>query len=646
MNHRSALAILLVLSALLAAPLAAAPGWTALGPFGGLVDTLTVDPANDRVLYVTTGQGVFKSADGGGTWIPIHAGIVTGSVAVDPSRPTTIYLSIAGRVARSDDGGAHWTESRRGLGPLSFPGALAVDPARRSRVYLAAAGVWHSLDGGASWRPARKRPLPPQGSASLVLALAAAARPAGTVFAATPAGLFKSGDGGDTWRRSGSGLPPGEIGALALAPSDPKTLWVSLPGSGVFRSIDGGLSWRITAAQPAPSGILSGLTVSPTSPRTAWVGTLGRGLYRTTDGGATWTPVGPQPTAQVTAVGAGAHTLYAGIAPERSDPGGVLASDDGGATWHSRNHGLAGLAARDLAVNPRDPADLWAALDVGLFHSDDGGLGWTPASQLPPLLPPTGPPIHSLAFSADGVTLYGVTSGQIWASENGATSWHLLPGNATGPVFVGILRTHPDDPATLYAGNPTGLSVSHDAGATWRPAGLDLGCGFNDLAIAPSDPTTLYAAGARSTPIPFRCQMDAAATVFRSTDGGATWTLASGGLADSFVVSVAVDPVDPRTLYAATGDAVWKSTDGGDHWARTGAVTPPISALVVWPGSGTVWAGGPRGQILVSRDAGGTWQPVASPQTALIRRFVPDPTAPHRLYAVTSGGIWVLEDRP
>ncbi|MEA2600195.1 MAG: hypothetical protein QOF89_1187 [Acidobacteriota bacterium] len=643
MKFRSALLAALLAGALLTSPLAAAQQWTALGPFGGPVDSLTVDPTNDRVLYVATAEGVFTSADGGGTWLPIHAGIASGNVAVDPSRPATIYLSIGPRIARSDDGGAHWTESRRGLGPRSFPGALAVDPAKRSRIYLAAAGAWHSLDGGMSWRPARKRPLP-QGDASLVSALVAVPRPAGTVFAATFGGLFKSGDGGDTWRRSSSGLPAGEIGALALAPSDPKTLWVSLPGSGVFRSTDGGLSWRITAAQPA--GPIFGLTVSPTSPRTAWAGTLGKGIYRTTDGGASWSPAGPGPTAQVQAVAAGGRTLYAAVDPQGSDPGGVLASDDGGATWQSRNRGFAGVEARDLAVSPRDPGDLWAALSLGLVHSDDGGLSWEPVSQLPPVLPPTGPPIQSLAFPADGATLYALTNGRIWATELGATSWHPLPGDAAGPVFIGILRTHPDDPATLYAGNPVVIGVSHDAGATWRSAGIDLGCGFNDLAIAPSNPATLYAAGARSTPIPFRCQMDSAAALFRSTDGGATWTSAAAGLAGSFVEAVAVDPVDPRTLYAATGDALWKSTDGGDHWARTGAVNPPITALFVWPGSGAVWAAGPQGQILASHDAGSTWQPVASPQTAFIRRFIPDPTDLHRLYAVTSGGIWVLEDQP
>jgi hypothetical protein len=201
---------LLVLSvlalALTASPLSAAPHWVPLGPYGGFVETLTVDPVQPQVLYSTANlQGTFKTLDGGASWTLIHIGIASGSVAVDPSRHTTIYQSFDFKqVLKSNDGGATWSSSNRGL-PNFVVGVIAVDPAKRTRVYVASDGVWHSLDGGFSWKRSR-RPMP-EGTARHILALAVARRPAGTVYAATGAGVFRSVDAGDTWKPASLGLP-------------------------------------------------------------------------------------------------------------------------------------------------------------------------------------------------------------------------------------------------------------------------------------------------------------------------------------------------------------------------------------------------------------------------------------------------------
>src|ERR1700710_2067352 len=124
-----------LLAALLAAVPASAqtPTWKPLGPFGGSVPTLTVDPTAAGGLYATLGpQGVFRSRDGGGSWAPIHGGETRGNVAVDPSRPATLYLAENG-VQKSTDGGDHWSD----LGLRADVLAIAVDPARPSRLYAA-----------------------------------------------------------------------------------------------------------------------------------------------------------------------------------------------------------------------------------------------------------------------------------------------------------------------------------------------------------------------------------------------------------------------------------------------------------------------------------------------------------------------------
>jgi hypothetical protein len=633
--------------AIMASPLAAAPHWAPLGPYGGFVDTLSVDPVQPQVLYTTAGlQGTFKSVDSGASWTLIHAGIASGSVAVDPSRHTTIYQSLNFKqVSKSTDGGATWSSSNRGL-PNFVVSVIAVDPARRTRVYVASDGVWHSLDGGFSWKSPR-RPIP-AGVARHILALAVARRPAGTVYAATGAGVFKSVDAGDTWKPASRGLPAGEVTTLAMAPSNSQILWASV-GPAVFRSTNGGATWSPAPGQPQAGNVIS-LAVAPGDPSAAWVGTFGHGVYRTTDAGAHWAPEGPRASARVVTLAATSATLYAGIFPGFRDPGGVLASSDGGGTWQPRNTGLFALETPAVAIDPHHPEVLWAAAGLsGLYRSTVGGQVWDLPTQPPASADSASfPGLSDVALSADGAVLYTLFNLVLWRSDDASASWQLSLGSAatpsSSPVF--FFLPHPVEPSTAYAWNTPNLYASHDYGATWQtssPPGL--ACVFDALAVAPSAPATLYAGGANANPGPFGCR-NSRSSLARSTDGGSSWTAADTGLGGAGVISLTVDPLDPRTLYAQTSEAavtpagVWKSTDGGATWLRTGDLT--ADKLVFAVGGGTLW-GIHGNQVFASHDGAASWQSVGGPQTFNIARLVPDPVDPGRLYAATSGGIWVLE---
>jgi hypothetical protein len=631
--------------AFLAAPLAAAPHWVPLGPYGGFVDTVTVDPVQPQVLYATAGhQGSFRSADGGVSWSLVHTGYASGNVAVDPSLHSTIYQSLDfHQVLKSTDGGTTWSSSSQGL-PNANLTLLAVDPAKRTRVYAATDGVWHSFDGGISWKGAR-RPLP-VGAARHVLALAIARRPAGTVYAATEAGIFRSFDAGDSWKPSSRGLPPGAVTALALAPSNPQILWAGA-GRIVFRSTNGGATWKPAAGLPE-AGNVSSLAVAPGDPSAVWVGTLEHGVYRTTDAGAHWTPAGPRGTSSVAALAATATTLYTAVTPAFRDAGGVLASGDGGATWQPRNRGLFALEAPDVAIDPHHPETLWAAAGPqGLYRSTVGGQVWDLPSQ-PPASPARFASVARVALSADGALLGTVFNGELWTCDDAGALWRLALGATTTPATpVSTLLTHPVDSATLYAGFPSlqRLFASHDSGVTWQPLEPGFDCAFNALAVAPSAPATLYAGGTLTTNPSLACHLTRAA-LFRSTDGGATWTKADTGLAGDGVLSLAVDPLDPRILYAQSGGrfgnstGVSKSLDGGVTWSAL--ASPLVSNLVFSAGGGTLW-GNQGTQVFASHDGGASWQSMGGPAVFSIDRLVPDPIDPDRLYAATWGGVWVLQ---
>jgi photosystem II stability/assembly factor-like uncharacterized protein len=653
---------------------AATSAWTPLGPYGGSIVTVTVAPSAASTLYATVDtQGAFRSADGGVSWIPIHGGTAVSNVAVDPTRPATIYLATdPGGLQKSIDGGAHWTL----LEPTTFGAqAIAVDPVRAARIYVGTEGfgVWRSGDGGALWSPASV-PLPAGGARNVhQLALS---RTAGILYAGTDAGVFKSTDAGVSWQPASQGLAAGAVRALAVAPSDPKTVYAGLDSGlhrNVYRSRDGGASWQETTGPPLPASDnrVAALAVSPRSPTLLWAGTVPNGLFRSADAGAHWAPVAlPPQVFSVLAVAvapSAPDTLYAGVFDQGPDPGGVYASTDGGVSWTRRNQGLDGLDARTVAVPPGSPGVIYAGLDSqGLFRSANAGKRWARVTL--PGAPAVGTPLvdFEIAPSADS-TFYALALSWLWRSTDAGASWTEAFGQHPDDPFLQLLRVDPTDPFRLWgsagsfsSSNPfpvtheVPLLRSTDGGDTWATVPTpDLGCLLFDLQFAPSSPSTLYVAGAKSEDSVNFCKLTEA-SLFRSTDGGATWTEADSGLAAPSVTALAVDPLHPQLVYAGTGgeyvfdngDGVWKSADGGASWARAGDALKGLSinAIVLSPGIGVLWAAN-HGRVFRSGDGGATWSDRTDGlQATTVNKLLIDPTDPRRIYAATSGGVWVLED--
>lgn len=649
---RAPLLIALALLAL-AAPLAAdGPPWIPLGPGGGHVGSLALHPTNPNVLYAATGGVVYRSVNGGASWVEGAGPVGVIEVALDPSRPTTVYALSSRQLFKSVNGGASWTSSVPVVTPpASQLGHLAVDPAQPSRLYLSAGGgVWRSDNGGASWRRFSQG-LP----GSEITALAVPRRPSGTAFAGTRlGGLYRTTNAGRSWMRLGRGLPAERVLALAVSPSDPRTVYASLE-HGLFLSRDGGATWtEVTAPDNVPPSVL---TVHPRLPRTLFA-TGQSGIVKSTDFARSWTPIGPSPGVDVRAIavhsGRSGDALYLGLSPQGLDAGGVLLSTDGGERWTVRNRGLHELLATDVAAGAED-ALLAGLFGQGLFRliNPQGPLWARTHAGFPPSQEHIS--VGEIVNAGPGIFLATVFSTSpatfpLHRTTDGGRTWSQVTALAD-PV---MLAADPGVAGTAYALTREGLFRTVDAGASWTPLTpppLSPSCPFSSLAVAPSSPPgarVLYAAGrgaADSCGLPLR--------VFRSADGGASWVDVEAGLsAVELVAPLVVDPLDANVLYGGTGSdanrdlSLWKSVDGGATWARTGAPRGRVRDLVVPPIPGRVYAvvgtEVTRVRVLRSDDGGATWRPWNEGLRGEIHDLALDPGDPGRLYVATDRGVWML----
>lgn len=472
-------------------------------------------------------------------------------------------------------------------------------------------------------------------------------------FGGADGGLWRTTDAGSTWRPIFEGVGSASIGALAVAPSDPRVLWVGtgqihqrwdiVSGDGVYRSTDGGATW--SHAGLADSRHIGDLWVDPRDARVAIAAALGhvfgpneeRGLFRTEDGGATWSRVlfrdADTGACDVAGDPASPDTLYASLWQVRRYPwldyfepatgpgSGIYKSTDGGRTWSPT--GTTGLPTGplgriELAVAPgRQAARVWAAIDAptgqGLYRSDDGGTSWTlvneraetASSYMSGLVPdPANPDVvwsvgRDLKRSADA----GKTFTVLRASPGG-DDYHDL-------------WIDPRDPRRMAAGADQGAVVSVNGGHSWsswynQPTGQ-----FYRLAADERFPYWIYSGQQDTGTVAIASRSDYGQLTFRD------WHPVGGDERDGDLP----DPEDPDIVYGAgLGGRVTK-------WdRRTGQVRTispwPVVSYAARPGTTryrydwiTPLAIAPRpphalytgAQVLFrSLDRGETWE-VASP---------------------------------
>lgn len=613
--------ILLVLIALLLASPAAAAQWTWVGPDGGPVFALALQPGSSSIVYAGTWAGVFKSVDGGASWQPpLEPPPFTpaSDIAIDPSRPDTLYAVMGIYLYKSTDGGAHWTAAGQGLPPVN-----KVKTAPGGVVYAGTVqGVFRSTDGGATWQ-ARNQGLP---AGRNVRALEIdPSRPERLYAGLGHGGLYRTANGGSHWTAASGLNRTSSVDDVAVSPASSKILYAATP-SGVARSLDGGATWL------AGSGLGYARTVAPhpSLPGTVYAGSLD-GVYKSIDQGKTWTRVSAagltDTDVQALVIDPAAPaTLWAGTA-SIDRPGGVFRSTDAGVHWAFRSKGLSTANVGVLEFDPSTPGTLFAVLgSSGLARSRDRGLHWT----ILPIPPGTtgitdvevDPVNPSIVYALRGA------AGPLLRSTDGGDSWSPLE---TAPPVLFDLEIDPDDPSVLHGGG-YGFYKSVDAGATWVKQTLGPPLVVNQIAIAPG---VLYAATSGQDP---RLQL---IRIYRSRDEGQTWEQLNAPVA----FRLAVSPSNPAVVYATSFDSVVRTTDGGDTWQKVSDL-PRVISLAVDPGdSDKVYAAVSDNGVLASTDGGATWSPIGEglPENAGTLRVAVDPHDPERLYAsVLYHGLAVL----
>jgi photosystem II stability/assembly factor-like uncharacterized protein len=507
------------------------------------------------------------------------------------------------------------------------------------------------------------------------------------MFAATSfAGVFKSTDGARTWRSLSLAPNTSRFNTLAIAPQDPKTLYVGT-GRGVFKTTDGGATWQATSADllgnetakerdhRSVEGYVYALAVDRRDPDIVYASTWGSGVFKTTDGGASWRSIGLEAVDTVALDPRDPETIYARTIGR---PSGVLKSIDGGASWHLV--GLRGTTVGALTVDPQHPKTVYAVTDsAGIFKSSDAGASWHAAGLASKHLE------RLLLDPQHPETLYAQAGARIFKSTDGARTWR--PRGLGGDTD--LLALHPGHPAKLYADASGRVLMSSNAGRSWRVTGRGPGAASISALAVDARTGTAYGgityagiakrAGGRwqtvstyqsvealavdaQDPDVIYAGTDRPAGILKSTDGGHSWRrlrvpwrpwISDPNLA--LVEALFVDPQNPNAVYAYVISAadnvspVWfKSTDGGATWevaddaffsTADGADSYP-SALAFGPlDSDTLYAYGDRAALFKSTDGGATWQRAGYPfipASLSVHLLAIDPREPTTLYAAAA----------
>ncbi len=610
--------------------------WRLIGPYrAGNVYSVSGIPSDPNTYYIGTPEaGVWKTTDGGTVWKPIfddqHVPSV-GAVAVSGSNPKIVYVGTGdptgwsftpGKgVYKSTDAGATWRTL--GLEQTKYITSLIVDPHDANIVLVGALGSREFFGDTSSAR-----------------------------------GVYRSIDGGKTWKRVLFVDPYTGVGGMTADATNPAIIYAALQrtkgdsahplGVTIYKSIDKGATWHPVAGRGLPKN--ARFEVAANGRRVyaerSGNGRDASGLYRSDDGGTTWTIA----TKQLLSAGGG--PIY--VDPKNPDVlylmgTAMYRSTDGGHRVDALKGSPGGDDPRDLWIDPSNPRRMLLGVDQGPTITVDGGETWTPWYNLP-----NGQFYH---VSTDDHFPYRVCGAQqdsgtacvLSRSDFGAirdNDWYPIGGFEDTYIV-----TDPLDERWVYSQGWYRVLRRYDrqtgqVAVVYSPSAEDRFSYAPPLAFSPQDPHTLYMG---------------AQYVLASSDNARTWRHLGPELTSKSIETLAPSPVQSGVIWVGASNGIIQVTrDGGATW--TNATPPDMPKSPLGPivevidashkDAGTAYAavtGFPdlRPYIYRTTDFGGHWDLVANglPPDEPVTSVREDPVDPNLLYAATLTGAWVSFDR-
>jgi len=671
--------------------------WRHIGPVrAGRARALSGVPSQPNVFYIGFDNGgVWRSTDYGSTWLPIFDSQPTGSIgaiAVAPSDPNIIYVGSGAGIIRPDlavgdglyksvDGGKTWTHL--GLRDSQMIAMIDVDPANPNRLFVAALGhpygpnaergIFRSTDGGQTFQKVLYKDEYTSGNdvhmdpsnPNTVYAMLWQQQQSfieGGGFGGAGNGIFKSTDGGTTWKQLTEGLPSIIQANIALAPSNPRTLYATIAGT--MPEAAGGRGGGRGAANTT-TGVV--------------------GFYKSTDAGEHWflavsapgttNPRVPDPRPLVRIGGGDLPTIVVDPKNENvvySSSTVFWRTEDGGINWSAVRGAPGGDDYQKTWINPNNPDIILAVADQGGVVSANRGLSWSNWYNQG-----TAAMYH---VSTDNTFVYRVCGGQ-QDSGSACVDSRSMDGQITfhdwHPVNIqeyGVAASDPKDPDLVFGSARTNVSLYNRKTAQTKavgPPAVDRGTEFGrnvrtmPINWSPVDPNVLfYASNA----------------VWKTTNRGDTWTRISPDLArptwevpatagkyastvtpgpQGSITALSPSPRDVKIIWAGTDDGnIQVTTDGGAKWTN---VTPPaikpwtrifnIEAghydnLTAYAAANTMRIDDLNPHFWRTHDGGKTWTEINTGLTpgSVANSIREDPKKKGLLYAATESQVWVSFD--
>ena len=639
--------------------------WELLGPtnIGGRIVDVEFDPIHPNIVYAAAATGgVFKSTDTGETWQPIfddQAMLNIGDIGIDPTDPEVVYVGTGeanpsahnlagGGMYKSTNGGLSW--SFVGLEHTEAVARIIVDPSNPDRVFVAAIGSYFT--------PGHDR------------------------------GVYRSDDGGLSWSNVLSVSDSTGAIDLVMHPIDTAVLYAAMwervrrpteavlfgPTSGIYRSVDGGVSWQklgpsrgLPNSDTQPVGRI-GLAISSSNPEILYAlytdGFDYLGLYKTRDGGDTWFDADPYRGA-----GVGIHGFswfFGQVRVHPRDPEKVyildvefLRSFNGGRDWIGiPGNSVLHVDHHALAFHPNNPDYLIDGNDGGINISENAGLTWRKVDT-----PPT-TQFYEVGLDPNyPERIYGGTqdNGVLRTLSGIPDDWKMLPfgiGSGGDGFYVIVAKENSD---FIYAESQYGvLRKSTDGGATFALLESFLPYRYNGAHSEPGAEPRNWNTPVIMDPNDSAILYYGTNRIYRSTTRGTSWRAISGSLTDwtigtlfGTVTTIAVAPSESQVIYAGTDDGhVWVTNDHGATWTDISetlpyrwvtrvAVDPRDEYLAYVTFSGLKWHD-PQSHVFRTTNMGETWSDISGGlPDAPVNAFVVDPVDSDILYAGTDVGAFV-----